>query len=98
MSEATIKWLMEGAPWLKYAVETQLMVLKSDVSLVLRTQSISSIISRLKDHQVGIPALNSGKVGYRSTGNAFWDLYFLADIGLSAKNMSIDNEVEEFLK
>jgi hypothetical protein len=98
MSEAVTKWLVEDAPWLKYAVETQLLNLKSDVSLVVKDKSISVVINRLKDNQVGIPALKTGKVAYTRTGNAFWDLYFLTDIGLSAKDVKIEKEVEELFK
>ena len=98
MNDAIIRWLVEDTPWCKYAVETQLLDLKSDASTVIRDKYISSIIKRLKDNQVGIPALKSGKVPYTSTGNAFWDLYFLADIGLSSKDIGIDDEIEEFFK
>ena len=98
MSESITKWLVEGTPWLKYAVETQLLDSKSDASQVVKDKSINAVISRLKDNSVGIPALKTGKVAYTSTGNAFWDLYFLADIGLSAKDIGIEKEVEEFFK
>ena len=98
MSETITKWLVEGTPWLKYAVETQLLDSKSDASQVVKDKSISAVINRLKDNSVGIPALKTGKVAYTSTGNAFWDLYFLADIGLSAKDIGIEKEVEEFFK
>ena len=98
MSESITKWLVEGTPWLKYAVETQLLDLKSDASPVVKDKSINAIISRLKDTTVGIPALKTGKVTYTKTANAFWDLYFLADIGLSAKDIGIEKEVEELFK
>ena len=98
MSEAVTKWLTEGTPWLKYAVETQLLDSKSDASQVVKDKSISVVINRLKDNTVGIPALKTGKVSYRSTGKVFWDLYFLADIGLSAKDIGIEKEIEELFK
>jgi hypothetical protein len=98
MTEFNTKWLVEGAPWLKYAVETQLLDLKSDASLVVKDKSISTVINRLKDNTVGIPALKTGKVVYTRTGNAFWDLYFLADIGLKAKDIGIEKEVAELFK
>jgi hypothetical protein len=98
MNEAITKWLTEGAPWLKYAVETQLLDQKSDAAPMVKDKSISTVISRLKDDKVGIPALKTGKVVYTRTGNAFWDLYFLADIGLSAKDVKIEKEVEELFK
>jgi hypothetical protein len=98
VSNANIKWLQEGSPWLKYAVETQLLDKKSDASIVVKDKSIGTVISRLKDDKVLIPALKTGKVAYTRTGNAFWDLYFLADIGLSAKDVNIEKEVEELFK
>ena len=98
MNEIITSWLIEGSPWLKYAVETQLLDSKSDTSQVVKDKSISVVINRLKDNSVGIPALKTGKVSYKSTGNAFWDLYFLADIGLSAKDAGIGKEVEDFFK
>jgi hypothetical protein len=98
MSETSEKWLVEKTPWLKYAVETQLLDLTSDASAVIRDNSINTIICRLKDNQIGIPALKTGKVSYKSTGKAFWDLYFLADIGLSIEDLDLENEVEEFFK
>ena len=98
MDEAVTKWIKEGAPWLKYAVETQLLDSKLDTSQVVKDKSVSVVINRLKDNTVGIPALKTGKVAYTRTGNAFWDLYFLADIGLSAKELKIEMEIEEFFK
>ena len=98
MIETITSWIKEGTPWLKYAVETQLLDLKSDASPVAKDKSIGTVISRLKDNTVGIPALKTGKVAYTRTGNAFWDLYFLADIGLSAKELKIETEIEEFFK
>jgi hypothetical protein len=97
MSE-TDKWLAEQTPWLKYAVDTQLLDLKCDALPVVHDKSISLLINKLKDSQIGIPALKSGKVSYRSTGNAFWDLHFLADIGLNIVDLGLGNEVEEFFK
>jgi len=98
VTELITKWLTEGSPWLKYAVETQLMDKKSDAAPAVKDKSISVIINRLKDNTVGIPALKTGNVAYTSTGNAFWDLFFLADIELSAKDIGIEKEVAEFFK
>ena len=98
MTEFSTKWFLEGSPWLKYAVETQLLDKKSDAAPVVKDKSIAQVISRLKDDKVGIPALKTGKLAYTRTGNAFWDLYFLADIGLSAKDVKIEKEVEELFE
>ncbi len=98
MSENITSWIKEGSPWLKYAVETQLLDKKSDVAPVVKDKSINAVIKRLKDNQAGIPALKTGKVAYTSTGNAFWDLYFSADIGLSVKDIGIEKEVKDFFE
>ena len=98
MIETITSWIKEGAPWLKYAVETQLLDSKSDASPAVGDKSIGTVINRLKDNTVGIPALKTGKVAYTRTGNAFWGLYFLSDIGLSAKELKIETEIEEFFK
>ena len=98
MTELITKWLKEVSPWLNYAVETQLLDSKSDASQIVKDKSINGIINRIIDNTVGIPALKSGKVAYTSTGNAFWNLFFLADIGLNAKDIGIEKEVAEFFK
>jgi hypothetical protein len=88
-------WLLEGPAWLRYAVELQLLDLKPDVKPVLQESVITKIIHRLKDGQTGIPALKTGKIHYTDTGKAYWDLFFLADIGLTATDLSLDREVAE---
>jgi len=98
LNREVINWLLEGPDWLKYAVERQLLDLKPDVMPVLRDSSIAKIIHRLKDNQVGIPALKTGKVHYTETGKAYWDLFFLADIGLTINDLGLDKEVESFFR
>ena len=95
MNKEVINWLLEGPDWLKYAVELQLLNLKPDVQPVLRDSSIMKIVHRLKDNQVGIPALRTGKVSHMQTGNAYWDLFFLADIGLTKNDLELNKEIEE---
>jgi hypothetical protein len=90
--------LLEGPVWLKYAVELQLLDAKPDVRPVLRDSAITKIVDRLKDTQVGIPALKTGKVHYTETGKAYWDLFFLADIGLTINEIGLDREVEEIFR
>jgi hypothetical protein len=87
--------LLEGPVWLKYAVELQLLDSKPDVRPVVRDSAIKGIVSRLKDSQLGIPALKTGKVHYTETGKAYWDLFFLADIGLTIDDIGLDKEAEE---
>ena len=90
--------MLEGPVWLKYAVELQLLDSKPDVKPVLRDSAITKIVSRLKDTQAGIPALKTGKVHYTETGKAYWDLFFLADIGLTVNDTGLDREVEEIFR
>ena len=97
LNREVINWLLEGPDWLKYAVELQLLNLKPDVKPVLGNSAITEIIRRLKDNQVGIPALKTGKVHYTETGKAYWDLFFLADIGLTINDLGLDKEVASFL-
>lgn len=94
MKEEVINWLLEGPAWLKYAVETQLLDARPDVKPVLEDGMITRIISRLKDSQVGIPALKTGKVHYTDTGKAYWDLFLLADIGLTISDLELEGEVD----
>ena len=98
MDIEVINWLLEGNPWLKFAVETQILGIKSEPSPAAGDSKIQAIINRLKDVNVGIPALKSGKVAYTSTGNVFWDLFFLSDIGLNAEDVSIHDETESFFQ
>lgn len=95
MNKEIIDWLLEGPGWLKYAVELQLLDSKPDIQPVLRDSSIIRIVQRLKDEQVGIPALRARKIAYTEAGNAYWDLFFLADIGLTVDDLKLDSEIEK---
>jgi hypothetical protein len=98
LDKKTLDWLLEGPPWLKYAVESQLLDTKPDVKPVLRDSSIQKIINRLKSQTAGIPAIKSGKVHYTETGKAYWDLFFLADIGLTIRDIGLEVETEEIFR
>jgi len=97
VNQEVINWLLRGPDWLKYAVELQLLDLKPDVQPVLRDSSIIKIIHRLRDNQLGIPALKYGKVHYTETGKAYWDLFFLADIGLTIHDLGLEREAAQVL-
>jgi len=97
MDKEIINWLCEGPDWLRYAVELQLLDVKPDAGTALQDASIEKIVRRLKSRQVGIPALKKRKVSYAEMGNAYWDLFFLADIGLTASDMDLNREIEDFL-
>jgi hypothetical protein len=98
MNQDTINWLLAGPSWIKYAVERQLLGLKPDVEPVLNDPAILEIIERLKNKRRGIPAINSGIMHSDQYENPYWDLFFLADIGLSATDLSITQEIDDFLE
>jgi hypothetical protein len=91
MDQKIIKWLLEGPIWLKYAVEFQLLGKKPDVKQVLSDVPIKKIINELKDNQ-GLAALRAGKLSYK--GKVYWDLFFLADVGLTVKDIRIEKEAK----
>jgi hypothetical protein len=94
----TVSWLLEGPAWLRYAVERQLLDRMPDAAPVLKDSDIAAIISRLKGNQAGIPAIKAGRVHYTETGKAYWDLFFLADIGLTIEDAGLAEEVENLLR
>jgi hypothetical protein len=98
LDKKALDWLLEGPEWLKYAVELQLSDLKPDVTPVLRDSAIQKLVNRLKGNSAGIPAIKSGKVHYTEAGKAYWDLFFLADIGLSIKDSGLGSEAEEIFR
>ena len=89
---------MEGPAWLKYAVELQLLDSKPDVGPVLEDSAIKGLIHRLQDNNVGIPALKSGRVHYTDTGKAYWDLFLLADIGLTLEDIGLPDLAEDIFR
>ena len=84
--------------WLKYAVELQLLDQKPKTDTVFQDISIQKIISRLKGNDVGVPAIKSGRVHYTETGKAYWDMFLLADIGLTVKDAGLEAEAEEIFQ
>lgn len=89
---------MAGPAWLRYAVELQLLDKQPDVSPVLEDKSIRDIVARLKSVNAGIPAIKSGRVHYTETGKAYWDLFFLADIGLQIRDLGLEAEAEQVFR
>jgi len=94
LDKNTLDWLLAGPAWLRYAVEAQLLGKTPDVQPVLEDSSIREIIARLKGIDTGIPAIRSGRVHYTETGKAYWDLFFLADIGLQIDDLGLKDEAE----
>jgi hypothetical protein len=98
LDKKVLDWLLEGTAWLRYAVELQLLEAKPDITPVLRDSSIQKIVARLKGSVAGISAIKTGRVHYTETGKAYWDLFFLADIGLSIRDLKLENEAEEIFR
>jgi hypothetical protein len=98
LDKKVLDWLLEGPAWLKYAVELQLLDTQPDITPVLQDNSIQKIIARLKSNTAGIPALKTGRVHYTEAGKAYWDLFFLADIGLGIHELGLENEVEQIFR
>jgi hypothetical protein len=94
MNNEIIEWLRSGPGWMRFAVELQLLDKKPNVKPALEDSAIQQVIHRLKDDRTGIPALKTLNVAYRNPGNAYWDLFFLADIGLTARDLQIEKEIE----
>ncbi|OGN99463.1 MAG: hypothetical protein A2Y89_07395 [Chloroflexi bacterium RBG_13_51_18] len=98
MDKKALDWLLAGPAWLKYAVELQLLYIKPDIAPVLQDNSIQKLILRLKGNSAGIPAIKSGKVHYTEAGKAYWDLFFLADTGLTVEDAGLEAEAEEIFR
>jgi len=97
MNKEIIEWLLEGPAWLRYAVEKQLLGSQPDINPVLNDITIQEIVDRLKNKRRGIPAIRSGVMNSDEYENPYWDLFFLADIGLTAGDLNLTNEIDEFL-
>lgn len=98
MRREDLDWLLAGPPWVRYAVESQLLGLAPDVHPVLEDEAVQRVIRRLKSRETGLPALSSGKVHYTDTGKAYWDLFLLADIGLTVKDAGLEEEAEDIFR
>ncbi len=98
MDKKVLDWLLEGPAWLRYAVELQLQDTRSDIRPVLQDTGIQRIITRLKGFEEGIPAIKTGQVHYTAAGKAYWDLFFLADIGLTIADCGLENEAESIFR
>jgi hypothetical protein len=98
LDKKVLDWLLEGPAWVRYAVELQLLNGKPDPAPALRDSAIREIIDRLKGRDAGIPAIKSGRVHYTEAGKAYWDLFFLADIGLTAAQAGLEAEAEEIFR
>ncbi len=98
MDNTVLNWLLEGPAWLKYAVELQLLEKTPESNAAVSDPAIKKLIARLKGADAGLPALKTGKVHYTEAGKAYWDLYFLADVGLSIHDVGLEDEAEQVFR
>ncbi len=94
MDKTTLDWLLQGPPWLVYAVESQLLDRTPDPAAAVNDPVVAGLVARLRGRDRGLPALGSGRVHYTETGKAYWDLFILADIGLSIEDVGLEEEAE----
>ncbi|MCP4133040.1 MAG: hypothetical protein GY754_18890 [bacterium] len=95
MNKEIIDWLLEGPQWMQYAVKKQLLNKRAAASKAAQDSSIIEILKILKDRDAGFPAFNKDHVPY--TGNLFWFLFFLADIGFTTKDLNLEKEIDTIL-
>jgi len=98
MDKRVIDWLMDGPAWIKYPVERYILGSQPDAQAVLNDPVIIEIVDRLKDKRRGIPAIQHGYMSSDEFENPYWDLFFLADIGLTASELGLNQEIEKFLR
>ncbi len=79
MDNKVIDWLLEGPPWIRFAVQKQLLDLEPDIRSILNDKVIQETVQRLKDPRRGIPAISTGYMNSDEYENPYWDLFFLAD-------------------
>jgi hypothetical protein len=97
MTKTDLEWLMTGPSWLRYAVERQLKGVPSDTGLVMSDPAVKQIIESLKQPSVGLPAILRGDASSEDPWSVYWRLFFLADIGLTARLTGLEAEFERVL-
>ncbi len=98
MDKQVLDWLRAGPAWLQYAVSTQLLDEPADPKAALADADIKTLVSRLKGDSAGLPAIKSGRVHYTDAGKAYWDLFLLADIGLTLDELGLRDEAEQLFR
>jgi hypothetical protein len=97
LDEKVIAWLLDGPAWLKYAVELQLLGRRPAPGPALGEPAMREITARLREPRRGIPAITSGFMNADDYGNPYWDLFFLADLGLTSEDVKLNSEIDGFL-
>ncbi len=94
MEMKIVEWLLEGPPWLQYAVHKQLLGSQPDAQTI-KDQQIQGLIDVLLG-EYGLDSIMDGTAAYKK--EAFWYLYFLADIGFTAADLSLESELQRILE
>ena len=94
MKKEITNWLLEGPAWLKFAVEKQLLAADQPPKLAVNDSAITKLRQRLDDNLLGLPALMEGRISAETAGNAYWDLFFLADIGFAAGDLNLSHYMD----
>jgi hypothetical protein len=98
LNQGIIEWLLQGPDWIKFAVERRLLGRNPDIDRVKRDPLIVEIVNRLKSDNQGINAIKTGFMNADSYENPYWDLYFLADLGFTASELNLNNEIDKYLE
>ncbi|MFC1481928.1 hypothetical protein ACFL6E_06765 [Candidatus Neomarinimicrobiota bacterium] len=95
MQSEITKWMDEGPGWLKYAVDTQLLGNEIGPGPALNDTAIQSLLATIRCKEQGFESLINGTVSY--TGQLYWYLFFLADIGLTSDQLNLESEFQTVL-
>jgi hypothetical protein len=82
--------LDHGLPWAKFILLSENDPERERIKrLLLLDHNIKKVICRLSDPKSGIISLSSTPADYRVYGSFYWNLRFLADIGLDGDELGI---------
>lgn len=88
--------LDHGLPWAKYILQSENDPKREQVKQqLLKDPNIKKIIDKLSDTKLGIKSFSYSPADYRVYGSFYWNLRFLADIGLSAEELGIGDLIQQ---
>ncbi len=101
-ADATDWLLSEGQPWVRYRTLVDLLDQEGDDPEVvearqelLADERIRSLVSALRDEELGVPAIRGEKVITHIKPDSFyWVLCFLAEIGLTKDDLGLNEMVK----
>jgi hypothetical protein len=88
--------MLQGPEWLRFAFEKQILGKQSDPTGAIDNKDIRPLIQILHSRDKGFPALVKGRASY--TGELFWYLFFLADLGLTAADLDLEGQFRKVLE